>query len=506
MELQTTMRRMGLTQTIFDDFDERPVDCDFMLPDFLPDIAAILKCTMIPVVQSHQISGDRVMADGTVCLRVLYLDENRRCVRSFESSQSFTSVFTVKGLSSGDAVALSAKPNYVNCRATSPRRVDIHGAFSVKLVVTSRMDTEVVETASAENLYTKGCKVACTVSGGGAEKTFTLNEVLELDNDAPAEMIIRSEAHICVSDCKQLAGKAVLKGDILLKTVYATDTVAGTLCRTKHSIPFSQILDVDGLTEETLCEARAEIVSCDIRLAQNPGGESRLLSVSIKSALSLHCFVNEVCELLTDAFHTTYPLTLTTQRIVPCCITDLTRETVTVQQTVTLPDGGIAEVADVWSEVITAVCNEGALEGQLLVQLLARDENGVVSYYERPLDITVPLTGVCDQTAVRVTVLDTDHALAGDRLELRIKLLVCRRTSATENCLAITGVQADESAPYSHAEGMENCQVKVRFAEAGESLWEIAKAEHASPTALMRENELTEDTLMDRTMLLIPLC
>ncbi len=506
MELQTTMRRIGLTQTIFDDFDERPVDCDFMLPDFLPDIAAILKCTMKPVVQSHQISGDRVMADGTVYLHVLYLDEDRRCVRSFESSQPFTSVFTVKELSGNDAVALSAKPNYVNCRATSPRRVDIHGAFSVKLIVTSQTDTEVVETASAKGLYTKGCKVVCTVPGGSAEKTFTLNEVLELETAAPAEMIIRSEAHICVSDCKQLPGKAVIKGDVLLKTVYSTDTVAGTLCQTKHSIPFSQILDVDGLTEEMLCEARAEIVSCDVRLAQNPGGESRLLSVSIKSALSLQCFADEACELLTDAFHTAYPLRLTTQRITPCCITDLTRETVTAQESVVLPDGGIAEILDVWSEVTTVACNEGALEGQLLVQLLARDANGVVSYYERPLDITVPLTGVCDQTAVRATVLDTDHALTGDRLELRIKLLICRRTSAAVSYLAITGVQADESAPYPCAEGMENCQVKVRFAEAGDSLWEIAKAEHASPTALMRENELTEETLTDRTMLLIPLC
>ncbi|MBR5539956.1 MAG: DUF3794 domain-containing protein [Clostridia bacterium] len=506
MELQTTMRRIGLTQTIFDDFDERPVDCDFMLPDFLPDIAAVLKCTMRPVVQSHQISGDRVMADGTVYLHVLYLDEDRKCIRSFETSQPFTSAFTVKDLSNSDTVVLSAKTNYVNCRATSPRRMDIHGAFSVKLIVESQTDTEVMEAASADDLYTKGCSVMCTVPGGRAEKTFTLNEVLELDTAAPAEMIIRSEAHICISDCKQLPGKAVVKGDLLLKTVYTTDTVAGTLCHAKHNIPFSQILDVDGLTEDMLCEAGAEIVSCDVRLAQNPGGESRLLSVSIKSALSMRCFANEHCELLTDAFHTTYPLKLTTQRITPSCIIDLSRDIETVQQSVVLPDGGIAEILDVWSEVTTVVCNDGTWEGQLLVQLLACDANGVVSYYERPLDITVPLTGACDQTAVSAVVLDTDYTLAGDRLELRIKLLVYRRTSTAESHLAITGLQADESAPYPCTEGMENCQVKVCFADAGDSLWEIAKAEHASPTALMKENDLSEEILTDRTMLLIPLC
>lgn len=506
MELQTTMRRIGLTGTIFDDFDERPVDCDFMLPDFLPDMAAVLKCTMRPVVQSHQISGDRVMADGTVYLHVLYLDEERRCVRSFENSQPFTSVFTVKDLSAGDRVALSAKPNYVNCRATSPRRVDIHGAFSVKLVVTSRVDTEVVQSAEARDLYIKGCKIACTVDGGNAEKAFTINEVLELESELPAEMIVRNEAHICISDCKQLPGKAVIKGDLLLKTVYTTDTVAGTLCQAKHSIPFSQILDVEGLGEETLCECHAEMVSCDVRLSQNPNGESRLLSISVKSVLSLQCFVQETCELLTDAFHTVYPLALTTQRIMPSCITNLSRETVTVQQSLSLPNEGVTEILDVWSEVVTVSCQDGTLQGQLLVQVIGRDANGMVSYYERPLDMTVPIADACDQTAVSANVLDTEYTLAGDRLELRIQLLLCRRTSVTESYLVITALQADESAPYPCTQGMENCQVKVCFAKAGDSLWEIAKAEHASPTALMKENNLKDEILSDRTMLLIPLC
>ena len=506
MELQTTMRRIGLTQTIFDDFDERPVDCDFTLPDFLPDIAAVLKCTMKPVVQSHQISGDRVMVDGTVYLHVLYLDEDRRCVRSFENSQPFTSVFTVKDLSAGDRVTLSAKPNYVNCRATGPRRVDIHGAFSVKLVVTGRMDAEVVQTAEAKDLYTKGCQIACTTDGGGTEKVFTINEVLELDSEIPAEMIVRNEAHICISDCTQLPGKAIIKGDLLLKTVFITDMVAGTLCQAKYRIPFSQILDVEGLSEEMLCECSVEIVSCEVRLSQNPNGENRLLSISVKSVLSLQCFAQEACELLTDAFHTVYPLAMTTQRVMPSRITDLSRETVTIQQSLSLPDGGVADILDIWSDVVAVSCQNGALEGQLLVHLIGRDANDKVAYYERPLDVSVPLSSACDQTKICADALDTDYTLVGDRLEVRIQLLVCCRTSVTESHLAITALQADESVPHACSQGMENCQVKVCFANAGDSVWEIAKAEHASPIALMKENKLNEEILSDRTMLLIPLC
>lgn len=120
MDIQVTNKVIGTTETLFDDFDERPVDCDFVLPDYLPDIAAVLKCIMKPVVQSKQISGDRLMVDGVANIRVLYLDEARKCVRSCEFSQPFTSTFNVKNLGIGACIRLDAKANYVNCRATSP--------------------------------------------------------------------------------------------------------------------------------------------------------------------------------------------------------------------------------------------------------------------------------------------------------------------------------------------------------------------------------------------------
>ena len=99
MDLKVMNKAISTSETLFDDFDERPVDCDFVLPDYCPDIAAVLKCTMKPVVQSKQLSGDRMILDGTVMIRVMYLDEGRNCVRCCEFSQPFTSTFIVQNLS-----------------------------------------------------------------------------------------------------------------------------------------------------------------------------------------------------------------------------------------------------------------------------------------------------------------------------------------------------------------------------------------------------------------------
>ena len=76
----------------------------------------------------------------------------------------------------------------------------------------------------------------------------------------------------------------------------------------------------------------------------------------------------------------------------------------------------------------------------------------------------------------------------------------------TDSCIAVTGMTADESAPFAKSEAEQRCALKIYFAGGGESLWEIAKNCHTSMEAVMEENGLAADVLSEDTMLLVPLC
>ncbi|MBO5670283.1 MAG: LysM peptidoglycan-binding domain-containing protein [Clostridia bacterium] len=69
----------------------------------------------------------------------------------------------------------------------------------------------------------------------------------------------------------------------------------------------------------------------------------------------------------------------------------------------------------------------------------------------------------------------------------------------------ITKVTADESSPYTADGVLAGCCLKVCYASAGESVWELARREHTSPEAIKAENELTADVLECDTVLLLPL-
>ncbi len=509
MEFQTITKQINAVETVFDDFDERPVDCDFVLPDYLPDIAAVLKCIMKPVVQTHQISGDRVMADGMVSLQILYLDEDRKCVRSFETSQPFTSSFTVKGLSSSNRVCLSAKVNYVNCRATSPRRVDIHGAFSVKLTVQGESDLSVIASAENSDLHAKTRNIAYSKCTAFAEKVFTVSEVLELENGDGAEVLVRTEAVPHITDCKRMPGKAVVKGEIVLKTVYATDTVAGTLGCSENTVLFSQIIDADGLDEEGLCSCAVSLLSCEAHPTQNPGGENKLLSFTAKLSVTLQAYQTDTCNVLTDVYHTRYPLKTESKRLTSERITNMVQDSTQIPLSVELPDGDIVSVVDLWCDIgaVCCRCEQGDTfaDARLSICMITRDSRDCLSYYERPADFTLTFPDNCCCMTADIHILKTEYTLSGNRLEIHLTATVDRVCMESDSCLALCEISADENAPYTRSEDMSSCCMKVYFAGAGESLWEIAKAQHVSVEDLCSENNITDDILSEDTMLLMTL-
>ena len=508
MDCKVMNKAIAICETLFDDFDERPVDCDFVLPDYCPDIAAVLKCTLKPVIQSKQLSGDRMIVDGVSMIRVMYLDEGRKCVRCCEFSQPFTSTFNVKNVGVNACIKVSAKTDYVNCRATSPRRLDVHGAFTVKMKITAQSSREVISSAKGDNLYTRKSTLAFSVPCASTEKSFTISEVLDIgEGKAPAEVLIRGDAVPSLTDCKLLPNKVIVKGELLLKNLYASDVAAGNMEIVEHEIPFSQIIDVDGISEEWECDVRLNVVFSDIHISVNQNGESCLLSVNIKVMAEVQCYSTDMSEVVTDAYSSRYPLKLENQRLDTEHLVGVRRGTNTIKETLELPPDGVAEIVDIWCEAtpVAQRCEDETayLDGRLLIAMLARDNAGAVAYYERTSDFTLEFDECCTNMTADLTVLHVDYSMAGSKqLEIRVELGVTRCCYAADSCLAVTTMEADETAGFPE----EKAALKIYFAGGGESLWEIAKNCHTSVEAVMEENGLTSDVLPDDTMLLVPLC
>lgn len=508
MDYKVINKVIAAAETLYDGIDERPVDCDFVLPDYYPDIAAVLKCTLKPVVQSKQLSADRLIVDGIVTIQVLYLDEARLCVISCEFAKPFTSSLNVKAGAINPAISVNAKTEYVNCRAVSPRRLDVHGAFTVKLKMTADGGGEVVSNINGDTMYTRRNVLAYSVPGLSAEKSFTVSEVLELGEKQPAaQALIRGDAVPVLNDCRVMANKIIIKGILMLNCLYVSDIANGDTHKTRYEIPFSQIIDIEGLDEEWQCKVGLYITASDMHISSNQSGEGRLFEVNFKLTACVQCYRTEMAEVVTDAYSSSCPIQCESKRLDTRHLIDIRRDNPVVRETFDMPAENVAKIVDIWCEAVpvSEQCEGGVsnIEGRLMIYMLAKDENGIVSFYERPADFKLSFEDNCTSVSSDIAVTRVDYSMTGqNQVEIKAQLDVDRCCFVDDSMIAVTSVTVNENTPFPS----EKAALKIYFAKSGESVWEVAKSCHTSMDAVIEENALNGDVLDKDTMLLVPLC
>ena len=245
MEFNKKTTAMHERRTLFEGTAEQAVDCDITLPDYFPDVVRVLKCTLTPRLTVVQGGADRITADGSGLLRVLYLSEGNT-VRCFEQNIPFSKSAETT-LPQNACVHASASTEYVNCRVVSPRKMDVHGSISVSFKAYCKEPGEIICDCDGAGVQTRKKKLTVSSLAGCAEKLFTLNETLEIGNAKPSiAQLVRSEATAQLESVKLVSGKALLKGELTLHTLYIPDGDDSGLQTMEHSMPISQIMEIEG--------------------------------------------------------------------------------------------------------------------------------------------------------------------------------------------------------------------------------------------------------------------
>ena len=217
-----------INDTICREATEQAIDVDFTLPDYCPDITKIFKCQAVPRISSKGVNGKTVTIDGTVMLTVLYGDkEGNLC--SYEYQYPFSKNIDLPSEHTGVNILCKTRIEYINCRAVTGRKIDIHGAVGIFLKAFKRKTTDIISDIDDNNTEIHRGIAPATVPMGYAEKYLLIEEELEIgQGQAAVKNIIRSEAKSLIRETKIINDKAVVKGEMTVCVMY---------CPTNSSVP-----------------------------------------------------------------------------------------------------------------------------------------------------------------------------------------------------------------------------------------------------------------------------
>lgn len=508
MEQNCLKTNVYVNDTVYEQTLEQAIDVDFTLPDYCPDISKIFKCKAVPYISSKGLNGRSLVVDGNVTLTVIYIDGDG-VLSSYEYQYPFNKTVDVGEDYSAANIVCHAKCEYINCRAVTSRKIDIHGAIGIHCKVCKRNSTEIISDIDDRNIEIRRGIVPATMPMGTFERYAILDEEIEIGQGQPSvRNILRYDARACINESKVIDDKVVVKGDVLLSILYCSeDSRIPQMIKT--SIPFSQIIDMPGVTPECDCDTSAEIAYLDIKAKTNSAGEARLLLLDAKLLITAETYCGNDVAVILDSYSRKNQTNISFKNIcfknIKHNINDIfhLKKSVEMNETV----NSISDVfCELQSQSVKFKDSAMIISGTVLAGIIFSDNNDMPSYIEKSLEYEYKcnLNNASDRLNCKpnLEIISNGYTITGaNNIELRVDILINAAVYECSDIPLIVDIDIDESKQISNN---HNGAMIIYFASSGESLWNIAKNYNASVEEIMKINSLGDENIIADKMILIP--
>ena len=507
MSFDSIRKNVVTTKKIYDKQNEYPVDCEFTLPDYCPDIERILKCNIVSRVANLSVLSDTAQVDINTVICILYVTKEDKLF-GYEMPLSISKSINVGTIENDAIKSYSTKTEYVNCRAINNRKIDVHGSVSVALRLLVADEKNYIETIDDESIVLKQQNEKVMRPVGFGNKQANVGDDITISNASGSVCnIIRSDAWIFVNDCKTISNKAVVKLTLNYEILYLSSDFRYECI--KNSVLINQVIDIAGADENSVCNVNADLCSISFKTLTNADGEMRTISMNAKVNISAVAYsFNDIC-IVTDGYSVKYESALEKESISLKKYIGKIDETISAGECINL-SSEISEIIDLKCSPLNSFCkSENGFTyicGDMAVCISLIDENGSCKYYEKVISYSEKiLQKECESNCefdLNITPINCTYNIASTnsvdfKCELNVNGLISE--PLTINAVNEILIDTDKEKNFD-----DMPSIVAYFGEKGESVWDIALKYNTSADAIYEANDIKDDVLQSDKMLLIP--
>lgn len=471
---------------------ELPLETEILISDYLPPIFKLVKCFARPVVLQKRLQPGRLTLEGYLRCTVFYQGENDAGLCQTEQKLPFTKQLDVPEFTFTSWTALvEGQTEYLNSRAVNPHRIEVRGAYGLVVTLYAQTKAELVTALADGGIEQRLQTLNGVRSTAVLEKLATAEGELSFPQKPAAILDITGMAS--VREVKLLAGKAVVKGEIHALCAWRAEG-ENTLQSQTASLPFNQVVDVEGLSEDCKCMCVLEPVG----FAAAEGEKENSSQLTANVMMHLHAWRPYQLQYVSDAFSTRFETTPSIQTFAPEELACMLNETASATASGSLPDAGAQlRACFVNYGPVQAVPyqNGWALAVRAVASAFAENSLAELESYEKTLELFFPLAvevpagaQLCPECWLSTE--NVQCSCAGGTLEVTV---TARAEGAVLCRSAVQGMDAVELGPPLAAADPE-IALRIYYAQAGEELFAIAKRFHVSPGQMLAANGLDADT------------
>lgn len=472
---------------------EIPIETEILISDYLPQVFKIVKCFARPVILQKQLQTGRLVLEGYLRCTVFYQGEDGAGLCQTEQKLPFNKALELPPFEfSSWTASVGGETEYLNCRAVNPRRIEVRGAFGLCASVHTQLKTELITAVAEGGIEQRQRTLAGVRSTAVLDKLITADGELKFDQPPAAILDISGAASL--RELKLLNGKAVAKGEIRAVCAWRAEG-QGELRSLNTVVPFNQIVDAEGLSEDSRCLCVVEPVGFTVTQGEG-GAPGRLTATAL---LHLRAWRGYEINCVTDAFSTQYETKNTVQTLAAESLACMLDEKVSVTASGPLPDENtklLACFAAFDAAQVTARGEMPTLTARGVVTAFGQNSLGEMESYDKAVELALPLKlgaeADCNTLYPEcwLSAEEISCSCIGGTLEVALSVHVEGAVLQREAMDCVAGVELGE--PLSPAD--PDISLRIYYAQAGEEIFAIARRFHVSPGDMVSANGLDAET------------
>ncbi len=493
---------------------------DSIIPDTIADVERIVLTTATPKVDGYYFVDSTLELEGTMVYEVLFQTEKHE-LTALTVSEPFTLKKELTFPATDCRVILIPTLNYVTSRLVNPRKLNLRSQVTVstRLFTAISAKPEVSGTESLDDdMNLQRCHKAVVTADlvTAEEKSVPASLDMELDGNAPpASEILSAHVMLHPAEIRSHGEETDIHTEAVLTLLYRTEE--GNIFSSEKRFFLDKTLAIL-MPENAEWLATATPGTVSAKIVPNAYGEMKTIEIDFPYALSLTGIGTKSVETVVDMYSTEYECETAYHSLSVMRPHRLYSTNLTVNASAPRSDVGGESVRNLLDGFVTLQNytiahqedkNRLLIEGTLSLSLVG--ENHAVEGYNTPfspISFTYPFRCELDAGALptdaeylaEIGVIgakyrcDSDHIYADLELAIRIMSLASIPTPYLQH------LHLNRTVPIHHP----TAPITLCYPSGQETLWDIAKYYRLTADALRRANNLKDDDITDRKVLLIP--